>query len=150
MVLMLFLLGGAASQKIFPWQPAKCVWKKGYNSVPEFWQGDSSRPMTKPLWTLHICKNQQRGAETSYSVRRHPTNQAMAVGDAARSAAPQGSPHSSPQSWGRLSRVLEQVAAIDRARLDVLKKELDANGSADLAEVPLNNLDLRLIGFTDQ
>ena len=55
----------------------------------------------------------------------------------------------SPQSWGRLSRVLEQVARADPARMALLKKELDSRGSIDLPEMALDSLDLRLIGFTD-
>lgn len=93
----------------------------------------------KPLWTLHIVKNQQRGAETTYTVGRHAS-------DAEGGAMPQAS----PQSWGRLSRLLEQVARVDPSRMAVLKKELDASGSADLPEMALDNFDLRLIGFTDR
>lgn len=97
--------------------------------------------MPKPLWTLHIKKNQLKGSETTYSVTRRPANQ----------AALDGSPNSQtlPQSWGRLSSVLGQIARADPAKLAALKQELALNGSAELAEVPLDSFDLRLIGFSD-
>lgn len=95
----------------------------------------------KPLWTLHIIKNQQRGAETTYTIMRRESSQADAAGGAM--------PRASSQSWGRLSRVLEQVARADPERMTALKKELDSQGSVDLPEMALDNLDLRLIGFTD-
>ena len=97
--------------------------------------------MLKSLWTLQITRNQQRGAETSYTVKRFAVDQAGADGGAVH--------HASPQSWGRLRSVLEQVGAADQSKLAALKKELDAGGSADLQNVGLNNLDLRLLGFTD-
>jgi len=96
--------------------------------------------MNKALWTLHISRNQQRGAETSYTVKRQTPNHARP--DAAVYQA-------SPQSWGRLRSVLEQVGAADQNRLAGLKKELDAGGSVELQNVGLNSLELRLIGFTD-
>ena len=96
--------------------------------------------MNKALWTLHISRNQQRGAETSYTVKRQTPNHAGP--DAAVYQA-------SPQSWGRLRSVLEQVGAADQTRLAGLKKELDAGGSVELQNVGLNSLELRLIGFTD-
>ena len=95
--------------------------------------------MNNTLWTLQIIRNQQRGAETTYTVRRRAEGQNAA--DAACQA--------SPQSWGRLRSVLEQVGAADQNRLVALKKELDAAGSVELQNVGLNNLELRLIGFTD-
>lgn len=95
----------------------------------------------KPLWKLHVIKNQQRGAEITYTVMRHSSSQ-TSVGSGAMAQA-------SPQSWGRLSRVLEQVARTDPAKMALLKKELDSRGSIDLPEMALDNLDLRLIGFTD-
>lgn len=95
----------------------------------------------KPLWTLHIIKNQQRGAETTYTVSRRASGQADVEGGALSQA--------SPQSWGRLSRVLEQVARVDPSKTALLKKELDSSGSVDVTDVALDNLDLRLIGFTD-
>lgn len=95
----------------------------------------------KPLWKLHVIKNQQRGAETTYTVTRRPSSQTDVEGGA--------KPQASPQSWGRLSRVLEQVARADPAKMALLKKELDSRGSIDLPEMALDNLDLRLIGFTD-
>ena len=95
----------------------------------------------KPLWTLHVIKNQQRGAETTYTVMRHLSSQTTVESGAM--------PQAAPQSWGRLSRVLEQVARAEPSRLAQLKKELDSQGSIDLPEMALDNLDLRLIGFTD-
>lgn len=95
----------------------------------------------KPHWTLHIIKNQQRGAETTYTVKRHPSSQAGGEGGAMAAA--------SPQAWGRLSGLLERVARVEPARLAMLKKELDDKGSIDVPEMALDNLDLRLIGFTD-
>jgi hypothetical protein len=96
--------------------------------------------MNKVLWTLQITRNQQRGAETSYTVRRQAANEAGT--DAVINQA-------SPQSWGRLRSVLEQVGAADQNRLAALKKEIDAGGNVELQNVGLNNLDLRLLGFTD-
>jgi hypothetical protein len=95
----------------------------------------------KPVWTLHLVKNQQRGAETTYTVGRRVPEQTTDESGAKSQA--------SPQSWGRLSRVLEQVARVDAARMAMLKKELDSSGSVDLPEMALDSLDLRLIGFTD-
>lgn len=95
--------------------------------------------MPKPLWTLHIKINQLKGSETTYTVTRQPAN------EAARSASPQ----TSPQSWGRLSSVLGQIARADPAKLGALKQELALKGSAELPDVPLDSFDLRLIGFTD-
>lgn len=97
--------------------------------------------MPKPLWTLHIIRNQSRGSETTYTVQRHPSNQTNLQGGAV--------PQASPQSWGRLSSVLGQVARTDPSKLAALKQELAAKGSADLPDIPLDSFDLRLIGFTD-
>ncbi|MGE5321235.1 MAG: hypothetical protein ACM3SW_00120 [Actinomycetota bacterium] len=97
--------------------------------------------MPKPLWTLHITKNQLKGSETTYTVTRHAASQA-----APDSAA---SPQTSPQSWGRLSSVLGQIARTDASKLAALKEELASKGSAELPDVPLDSFDLRLIGFTD-
>ncbi len=100
--------------------------------------------MPKPLWTLHLTRNELRGSETTYTVSRRP------AGPAASSAGAAGAlPQASPQSWGRLKSVLGQVARADSAKLAALKKDLDANGSADLPDVPLDNFDLRLIGFSE-
>lgn len=95
--------------------------------------------MNKSLWILQITRNQQRGAETSYTLKRFGVDQADG-----------GTVHqASPQSWGRLRSVLEQVGAADQSKLAAIKKELDAGGSAELQNVGLNNLDLRLLGFTE-
>lgn len=96
--------------------------------------------MTKTAWTLHIIRNQQRGSETTYTVKR------LASSHAGTEAAVY---QASPQSWGRLRSVLEQVGAADQNKLAALKKELDAGGSVELQNVGLGNLELRLIGFTD-
>ena len=98
----------------------------------------------KPLWTLHIVKNQQRGAETTYTVSRRASGQTGVEGGAVQQASA-----ASPQSWGRLSRVLEQVARVDPAKMALAKKELDSQGSIDLPEMALDSMDLRLIGFSD-
>jgi hypothetical protein len=97
--------------------------------------------MPKPLWILHIIRNELRGSETTYTVKRRPSNQPGSAADA-----PSQAP---PQSWGRLKSVLGQVARTDPSKLVALKKELDAKGSVDLPDVPLDSFDLRLIGFTD-
>lgn len=97
--------------------------------------------MPKPLWTLHIKINQLKGSETTYTVIRHPANQTAVDGAA--------NPQTSPQSWGRLSSVLGQIARADPAKLTALKQELALRGSAELLDVPLDSFDLRLIGFTD-
>ena len=97
--------------------------------------------MPKPLWTLHIKINQLKGSETTYTLTRHPANQA-APDDRAN-------PQTSPQSWGRLSSVLGQIARADPTKLAALKQELALKGSAELPDVPLDSFDLRLIGFTD-
>lgn len=96
--------------------------------------------MPKPLFTLYIVRNELRGSETTYTVKRSPSN-APTSADAL--------PQAPPQSWGRLKSVLGQAARIDPAKLAALKKGLDANGSIDLPDVPLDNFDLRLIGFND-
>ena len=96
--------------------------------------------MNKTAWTLHIIRNQQRGSETTYTVKRLASSHAGT--DAAVYQA-------SPQSWGRLRSVLEQVGAADQSKLAALKKELDAGGRVELQNVGLGNLELRLIGFTD-
>ncbi|HKT52520.1 MAG TPA: hypothetical protein VJV96_19615 [Candidatus Angelobacter sp.] len=97
--------------------------------------------MLKSLWTLQIIRNQQRGAETSYTVKRLAVDQAGPDGGTVH--------HASPQSWGRLRSVLEQVGAADQSKLAAIKKKLDAGGSVELQNVGLNSLDLRLLGFTD-
>lgn len=97
--------------------------------------------MPKPLWTLHIKINQLKGSETTYTVSRHLANQAALDGAS--------NPQTSPQSWGRLSSVLGQIARADPTKLSALKQELALKGSAELPDVPLDSFDLRLIGFTD-
>lgn len=97
--------------------------------------------MNKPLWTLQITRNQQRGAETSYTVKRVTVDHA---GDDAGTVH-----HASPQSWGRLRSVLEQVGAADQGKLAAIKKELDTGAGVELQNVGLNSLELRLLGFTD-
>ena len=97
--------------------------------------------MNKQPWTLQIIRNHQRGAETSYTLKRLPVDQAGADGGTVH--------HASPQSWGRLRSVLEQVRAADQNKLAAIKKELDAGGSVELQNVGLNSLELRLLGFTD-
>jgi hypothetical protein len=96
--------------------------------------------MNKPLWTLEIIRNQQRGAETSYTLKRRSLEPGADAGTVH---------HASPQSWGRLRSVLEQVGAADQNKLGELKKQLNAGVSVELQGVALNNLDLRLLGFTD-
>lgn len=97
--------------------------------------------MLKSLWTLSITRNQLRGSETSYTLKRHAVDQADADGGTVH--------HAPPQSWGRLRSVLEQVRAADQSKLAAIKKELDAGGSVELQNVGLNSLELRLLGFTD-
>jgi hypothetical protein len=104
-------------------------------------RGSDPPNMRKPIWALHIIRNELRGSETTYTVTRRPAGPAAATADALRQAP--------PQSWGRLKSVLGQVARTDPARLAALKKDLDATGSADLPDVPLDNFDLRLIGFSE-
>ncbi len=99
--------------------------------------------MPKPLWTLHIIRNELRGSETTYTVTRRP------AGPAASSSGAGVLPQAPPQSWGRLKSVLGQVARTDAAKLAALKKDLDGQGSGDLPDVPLDNFDLRLIGFSE-
>jgi hypothetical protein len=96
--------------------------------------------MNKTLWTLQIIRNQQRGAETSYTLKRRSFEAGADAGTVH---------HASPQSWGRLRSVLEQVGAADQNKLAELKKQLDAGASVELERVALNNLDLRLLGFAD-
>jgi hypothetical protein len=103
--------------------------------------------MPKPLFTLHIIRNELRGSETTYTVTRFPSN---VPGSPETAQAPaQAQPQAPPQSWGRLKSVLGQVARIDPAKLSALKKDLDAKGSIDLPNIPLDSFDLRLIGFTE-
>ena len=97
--------------------------------------------MLKSLWTLHITRNQLRGSETSYTLKRRAVDHAGADGGTVHDA--------SPQSWGRLRSVLEQVGAADQSKLAAIKKELDSGDSVELQNVGLNSLELRLLGFTD-
>jgi len=97
--------------------------------------------MAKPLWTLHVVRNQLRGSETTYTVTRQPGSQGIANSTVVSQA--------SPQSWGRLRGLLEQVARFDQQKVAGFKKELDASGTVEIPNVPLDSFDLRLIGFTD-
>jgi len=97
--------------------------------------------MAKPLWTLHIVRNQLRGSETTYTVKRQASTEAGGESAATSQA--------SPQSWGRLRGLLEQVARIDPQNVAAFKKELDASGIVAIPNVPLDSFDLRLVGFSD-
>lgn len=99
------------------------------------------RAMAKPLWTLQVVRNQLRGSETTYTVKRQPASQGVTENSAVSQA--------SPQSWGRLRGLLEQVARVDPQKVAAFKKELDAAGSVEIPNVPLDSFDLRLIGFSD-
>jgi hypothetical protein len=97
--------------------------------------------MGKPVWTLQIVRNQLRGSETTYTVKRQPGGHGIAESGAISQA--------SPQSWGRLRGLLEQVARLDPQKVAAFKKELDETGTVEIANVPLDSFDLRLIGFSD-
>jgi hypothetical protein len=96
----------------------------------------------KQLWTLHIRTNQPSslGADRTYTVTRHLTNQLSGGGGAM--------PFTAPKSWDYLSRALEQVGG-DQFRIAMLKKELDDKKSASLPGCDLDEVQLRVIGFTD-